>query len=215
MSIPSSQVTDIEIQVRGVIASAGSSAKATNFSFHYKRYATVFPVDHVHINTAFQAAVAVKIGLALNHRWTQSLNTVRFVNDALDAPVFVNEAVVGAIAGDSMATHLTVYMLLKTGIKGKSYRGSKHFAPCSEADTTTGGDDILNAAAIITFGNLAAAILAGFTDSDGNVWVPSVLSRFLSQLKTNPTTVVSNQVTAVLVNKRLGRMKRRMVASVY
>lgn len=215
MPIPLTSIETVEIQSRGLIASGGSTSKATNFTYHFRRTATVAPITHAAIDTAFQAAIGVPQAAALNARWSQQNNSVRYVDDALDAPVFYSHVVVGGVAGDSMSTIMSVYLLLRTGIRGKSYRGCKHLAPASEADTTAATDDILNAAALIRYGALASAILAGFTDANGNVWVPVILSKTLSQLLTNPTTVVKTDVTSVLVNKRLGRMKRRQVTSVY
>lgn len=215
MPIPPNQVEVVEIQQRGIIAAGGSSSVNTNFSWFFKRTSTVPPIDHEKIDIGFQAAIGTVVAAALNARWSQQNNAVRWVNDALDAPMYYPHVLAGSIAGDSMAATLSVYLLLRTGIRGKSYRGSKHLAPASESDTTGGGDDILNAAALVRFNNIAGAVLAGFTDTNGNTWVPVIVSRKLSQLVTNPTTVVANQVTSILTNRRLGRMKRRLVASVY
>ena len=215
MALPSTSMYVIEIQTRGIIASGGGGSKNTNFSFVFKRFATTNPINKSVIDSAFDAAIVDVLGDALNNRWLQSSNSVRYVDDALDAPIYFSHAKAGQIAGDSMPSHQSVYLLLRTGIRGKSYRGSKHLAPASESDTTGANSDVLNAGAITNYGNVASAILAGFTDSNGNVWVPQVLSRTLSQLTVNPTTVVSNSVTQIMVNKRIGRMKRRQVASVY
>lgn len=215
MPIPLTSIETVEIQSRGLIASGGSTSKATNFTYHFRRTSTAGAITHAAIDTAFQAAVGVPQAAALNARWSQHSNSVRYVDDALDAPVFFSHVLVGGVAGDSMSTIMSVYLLLRTGLRGKSYRGCKHLAPASEADTTAATDDILNAAALARFGALGSAILAGFTDANGNVWVPVILSKTLSQLLVNPTTVVKTDVTSVLVNKRLGRMKRRQVTSVY
>lgn len=215
MPIPANQITHCEIQVFGEASSAGSSAKRFDFTFHYRRTAVVLPLVKGDIDTAFQAAIVVPLGAALNNRYTQTRNTVRFINDALDAPTDFSHAVVGAVAGDSMAVACAAYFLLKTGLRGKSYRGGKHFGPMSEADTTAATADIFNAAALARFATLSAAMLTGFTDAGGNIWIPSVLSRKKSKLKTNPTTVVANDVVSILPNKRVGWMRHRRVESVY
>jgi hypothetical protein len=126
-----------------------------------------------------------------------------------------NATQVGAVAGDSMPMHCSVFILLKTGLKGKSYRGSKKFGPLSESDTAAGGDDILDAGALTKWGALNTAIVQPFTDGSGVVWTPCIVSRKLSQLKVNPTTVVQNQVTVGLLRKSIGRMKKREAKSVY
>lgn len=215
MPLPSTSIKTVEIQVRGTIASAGGSSKSTNFVFHFARTTTVAPIAHAAIDTAFQTAVVVPIGTALNVRWLQSSNSVRYVDDALDAPIYYSHAQAGLVAGDSMPSHSSVYLLMRTGIRGKSYRGSKHLAPVSESDTSIATADILNAGALVNFGAVATAILTGFTDANGNIWKAVVLSKTLSQLITNPTTVVANEITQIMVNKRIGNMKKRQVASVY
>ncbi len=215
MPIPATSITTAEIRIFGNIASGGVTSKPTNWGFYFKRTSTVPPLSKAHIDTAFQAAILPDIGLALNVRWLQAYNTVRFLDDALDAPLQTNHAVAGAVAGDGMPSFNTAFFLFRTGVRGKNYRGSKHFAPLSESDTTLGSEDILNAAALTRMGAIRTDLLAGFTDSDANVWQLQVFSKSLSQVLTNPTTVVVNTVNAVLVNKRIGRMKRREVKSSY
>src|SRR6266404_1990910 len=215
MPIPASSISMAEIRVFGNIASGGVQTKPTNWGFYYKRTSTVPAILKAQIDTAFQAAVVVDLGLALNVRWLQAYNTIRYIDDAQDAPSQHNHAVAGAVAGDGMPSFNTAFLLFRTGLRGKSYRGSKHFAPLSEADTTIGTDDILNAAALTRFGTVKTDLLAGFTDASGNVWQLQVFAKTLSQILTNATTVVSNTVNAILINKRIGRMKRREVKSSY
>lgn len=215
MPIPSNQITIVEIAVTGNVAAGGSNSKPFVFVFHFRRTATVLAVSKTQVDTAFQAAIVVPLALALNITFTQANNQLRWLNDALDAPIAFSHASVGAITGDRMATIDASFLLMRTGLRGKSYRGSKHFGPMSESDSTSGTDDIWNAGCLTRLGAVAAAILAGFTDAAGNVWVPSVVSRRLSQLTTNPTTLVANDVVQIAVNKRIGSMRHRHVKSVY
>lgn len=213
MAIPANQIIHAEIQFKGIASAGGSNAVRIDNVFHYRRTTTVNAPSKTALETAFQAGPVAAILLALNARFTQTANTVRWIDDALDQALPIAESGVGAVAGDPQSTIDAVYVLLRTGIKGKSYRGSKHFGPLSEADATVG--DILNAAAITRFGVVIAAMAASLIDSNGNTWVPQVFSRTLSQVDDNPTTVVANDVTSILLNKRIGRMKRREVESVY
>jgi hypothetical protein len=215
MPIPATSISTAEIRVFGNIASGGVTSKPTNWGFYFTRTSTVPPLVKSQIDTAFQAAILPDLGLALNVRWLQAFNTIRFLDDALDAPVQVNHAVAGAVAGDGMPSFNSAFLLFRTGLRGKSFRGSKHFAPLSEADTTIATEDILNAAALTRFGAIKTDLLAGFTDASGNVWRLQVFSKTLSQVLVNPTTVVVNTVNAILINKRIGRMKRREVKSSY
>lgn len=215
MPIPQNQITHAEVQMLGTAAAGGSNSKAIDLVFIFRRTAVVLPVVKAQVDAAFQAAIAVPIDAALNARFSQGSNTVRWVNDAQDVPVAFAHVVVGGVAGDSMATSHAAFILMRTGIRGKSFRGGKHLGPMSEADTTAGTDDIFNAAALARLATVSAAILAGFVDGGGNVWVPSILSRKLSILKTNPTTLVANDVNGIAVNKRVGYMTHRRVRSFY
>lgn len=215
MPIPFTEQEHVEIILRGDIAAAGSSARPTWSTFHFRRFSQLFAINKADVQTAFQASIGVALIAALNERWSQAYNTVRCINDVNDPILQVTNVNAGAITGDSMSTLLAAYSLFRTNLRKASFRGSKRWGPLSESDTTSGSSDILNAAALTRFGTLNAAILAGFTDASGDVWIPVILSRKLSQLKVNPTTVVATDVGSALINKRIGRMKVREVVSVY
>src|SRR6185295_6259997 len=139
---------------------------------------------------------------------------VRYVNDALDAPTEFSNADEGAITGDRLASFATAYLLMRTAVRGRSYRGSKHLGPFSETDVTHAtGCDIFNAGAVTRLTTICTAIQAGFTDSTGNIWVPCILSRKNSQLTENPTIVVTNDVIQTVPNKRVGSEVRRKAPS--
>ena len=204
-----------ELHMQGNIVAGGSDNRPTDFSFHFFNGGSIGSVTKPALEAKFQTIVAAPIIAALNARWSQTQNTVRWVDDATDAFQIFPEVNVGAITGDSMPPDVAIFQLLKTGLRGKNYRGGKHFGPISESDTTTPNADVLNAGAITRFNAIAAAIASGFTDSLGNVWFTFVLSRTLSQIRTNPTTVIGSTVVSVATNKRLGRLDRRQVRSVY
>ena len=159
MSIPAGEQLTVEIVLQGNIAAAGSNSRATANIFHYTRPASANPVSKVNLDTIFQSAIVVPLGLALNHRWLQSQNTLRIIDDPTDPPVAFAHAVAGNVAGDSMPSYASVYLAMKTGKKGRRYRGSKHFGPLSESDTTTATDDILNAASIVLWTAVKNAML--------------------------------------------------------
>ena len=107
MSIPATQMLDIEIQVHGDCGAGGSNDRKNQVVFHFQRQnpALALPTK-AQIDTAFQAAIVIPMAAALNARWLQSRNSVRYLNDPLDAFVDFSHAVVGSIAGDSMPTDL-------------------------------------------------------------------------------------------------------------
>jgi hypothetical protein len=215
MPLPTSALSLAQITLFGQISSAGSDSKKTVANFYYARTSNVPVLTKVSFDTIFQSSIVVPLGLALNHRWLQTRNDVRFPDDAQDAPLSFNHAVAGAVAGDSLPTANAVFILFRTGLRGKNFRGGKHFGPLSESDTTTGTDDVLNAGSLALWATVTAALFANLNDSNGNVWVPVVFSRSLSQTRVNPTTIVRNFVASVNINKRVGRLKKRLVASVY
>lgn len=221
MAIPANQLINIEIISKGIIAAGGSNAKAVNNVYTFRRTNTTLPVSKPNIEAAFQAAIMIPVTNALNAAYTQTGNALRFLNDATDPHQLVARAVAGQIAGARQQNYDAVAMTLRTAYRGKSGRGSKHFSPISEADTT---GDVLVAGAVTLWNLVKAALLAGFTDSDGNFWTLTIVSRFaevgpsgnppLSQLKTNPTTVFSNDVFAILLDKTTGTMRKRKAATV-
>jgi len=214
MTIPANQIIHAELTVLGLMTAGGVSAVPTANVFHYRRTAVVIDPSKTSLEAEFQAECTPLILDMLNVRWTHTGNTVRWIDDALDAPVAFVHSDPALEAGDSLQSDQALFLLYRTAIRGRNYRGSKHFGPLSESDTTTNGD-VINAGAITRANALAAALATPLTDGDGNVWNPCVLSRSLSQLTVNPTTVIANDVTQILVNKRIGNMKRRQVASSY
>lgn len=215
MAIPANQILNAEIIMQGLIASGGSNAVNTQFIFQYRRTTVALDPSKAALATAFQAGPGAAIVAALNARWSEQFVSVRWINDALDQALPFTNVNAGAIAGDSLASHCAAFMLFRTGIKGRSFRGGKHFGPFSESDVTGAADDIFNAAALARLATIASALAAPLVDATPNTWKLSIYSRVLSQSKTNPTTIVANDVATILTNKRVANMKRRQVKSVY
>lgn len=212
MPIPSTDVNVVEITMQGTMASGGSNIVPTAFVFHYLRNSTVPAISKTNVEAEFELGPVVALLAALNNRYTQTFNLVRWLNDATDMPMSFTRSGVGAITGDSLPSDAAIYMLIRTALRGQSYRGSKHFGPASESDSV---DDVLAGAGITNWQAVATAMMAPLVDSDGNTWNLCVVSRVLSQLIVNPTTVVANEATQVLLNKRVGSMKKRKAKSVY
>jgi len=215
MGIASTSISHAEIHLQGQLVAGGSNSVNTDYVFHYRRTSTVPPLSKPNLDTIFQSTVAAKIILAVNVRWSQLTNTIRWLDDATDPPIPISHVNLGAIVTDGMSAVEAAFILLKTGLRGKSYRGGKHFAGLNEVDTTAPNDDVLNAAAIVLWGNVVTALGTALVDASGNTWYLEVMSRTLSQLTVNPTTVVGNDVNQILLNKRIGRMRGRQPKSVY
>lgn len=212
MPIPVNQITHAEIVMRGVAAAGGSDAKNINLVFHFRRVAVVIAPTKAALEGTFNGAIAAPILAALNARYTQTFTDTRWVNDAQDPYTSVVRAGVGAIAGDSLSTDQSAYLLHRTALRGRSFRGSKHLAPMSESDV---GDDIWNAGCLARLATVNTALLTPLVDGTGNTWLYTIISRKISQTVVNPTTLFWVDVNQALVNKRIGTMLRRKVKSTY
>jgi hypothetical protein len=215
MPIPVNQLINLEVVTVASIAAGGSNSRPMNLVTHWRRTSTVPGLSKSSIDTAYQAAIAVPLFAALNITVTQQHNDIRFLNDATDAYLSFTHTIAGAVAGDRMKSTNAAFLLKRTGLRGRNYLGKQHLGPMSESDTTTGTDDIWNAGCLTRLATFSAALLAGFTDSNGNTWIPSVWSKIKSQIKTNPTNIVANDVTQIAVAKRVGSAKFRQVKQVY
>lgn len=215
MSIPTADIVHAEVIMRGLIAAGGSNSVNTQFVFQYRRTAVVVTPTKTALATVFQAGPGAAIVAALNARWSEQTVSVRWIDDALDQEVPFANVNAGAIAGDSLASHIAQFMLFRTGIKGRSYRGGKHFGPFSETDVTAGTDDVFNAACLARITTIATALATPLVDATPNTWKLQVFSRVLSQTRQNPTNIVANDVATILINKRVANMKRRQVKSAY
>jgi hypothetical protein len=214
MAIPATQILQAELILSGMISSAGGNSVRTDNVFHYSRISTVTAPSKAALSAAFQGAVVAPLAACLNHRWSATLVSVRWMNDPTDQALPFNCADVGAIAGDSMPSDNYVFMSIKCGLKGGNFLGNKKIGPISESDSTTGTDDILNAAALARFNTLATAMLTSITDASPNTWNMGVWSRTLQEQIVLPSVAIV-QATAIAINQRISSMKKRRVKSVY
>jgi len=212
MPIPLAQVTVAEFVLRGLIAAGGSNSVPTATVFHFRRLATSVDPTKAALNTIITTNVVAPIAAALNVDWSGTLQDIRWVNDVTDPYVSFVSSAVGAITGDRLQTFAAAYLLLRTGLRGREYKGSKHLGPMSESDI---GDDVFNAGCLARLDTIAAALVSTHTDSTGNQWRLTLLSRKFSQLEANPTTVFTNDVTQVLRRETIGTMRGRRVTHVY
>lgn len=202
----------LQVAMQGSIAAGGSSAKTVVNLYHFRRTSLLNPVNKSNINTAFQTAIGDVVLLALQAAYTQQYNIIRFFDDALDFAAPYAQSGVGAIATARSPDYVNAVVRYKANVNSRSGKASNHYAPIAEADTD---GDVLTSGAITRFTAIGDAVLAGFTDSDGNNWLPVVKSsKFGAQYKTNPTTVVTFPFVQRIVNHSLGIMKRRKPRSV-
>ena len=202
-----------EIVVQATAVARGGATKNIFNVFHFRRTNDALPVTKAGIETAFQASVGAAMLAFLSIDYTQVSTTVRYFDDATDAPTPFAEVGVGAIAGQRMETFVAAVVQLKSATKGRFARGSKHFAPISE---TSSIGDVLEAADQVRLTAIGTAILAGLTDASGNVWVPEIKSsKAPAQYLVNPVVLRVYDVISFKINKSTGTMRRRKIPSVY
>lgn len=201
----------ISIIHTGVMGEGGSNSVPVQNCYHFARSLTTASINRANVFTAWKAAIGDKVILGLNERYTSQSVDIRCINDAEERASTHAFTDPGAIAGDCLPARNAVAMLLRSDTRGPWAKGSKHFGPISESDI---GEDVLNAGALVVWNVVRAAILAGFTDSDGNLWKPTVVSPTYSQLAVNPTEVLHYPVIEVLLNKTVGTLRSRKVRTV-
>lgn len=211
MPIPDNQKLCAEIAHMGTVASGGGQTKNFANVYHFRRSAVVGVFDSTAIANEFINVMVPAITDCLNVDYTTTGVSVRCVNDALDPPITVADATPGNVAGERLPDYNSVMILMRTPARGRHYRGRKHYGPISEADSV---DDVLTAGAVTLFTTLITTLNAGFTDANGNFWLQVVLSKTLSNMETNPTNIVIQDVTQYLLNKSLGTMRRRKIKTV-
>lgn len=198
-----------EIVMQGNVAAGGSNATPVNNVFHFRRTGVTVNVSKGNMSAAFKAAIGDIICAAYSLRYTQADVTIRCVDDSTDLATSFAVTTAGAVTGDSLPVDQMVSMNLRTGTRG--VRGGKRYGPIAESSTT---GEVLNTAGLLLWNAVQTAHLAGFTDASGNVWVPVVLSKEQSEL-TNPTTIVTFDVTQIVLAKDIRTLKRRKVLPVF
>jgi hypothetical protein len=115
---------------------------------------------------------------------------------------------VGGVTGDRYDSQSAVFVQLLTGTRGRNFRGSKHFTPLSESDTTL---DELTGGGLANWGGVASniGVPLAFTDGSGNQFNLAVLSQSLSVLSGPSITFTGGEVEGAVLNPVVGSMNRR------
>lgn len=195
-----------EVALNGTIAAAGGTSVPLAMIFMFRRTSFTAPAVKSEIADAFDTAYMATLKAAMNSRANISAIKVRCVNDAEDLAHSKTVNHDGAIATDSLPSDSVAVIQLKSGVRGKWAQGRKYFGPLSEVDTT---GDVLTGDGLTRMQAVRDKLDDGFTDASGNAFVPCVLSRKYSQIQSNPTTVVSNDITSCVLNKNISRLRRR------
>jgi hypothetical protein len=157
---------------------------------------------------AFLTSIMVPFRAALSVSYVTDFADYRWLDDPLDPFTTVALATNGQVAGDSAPSLNNVYCKLSSNLRGGSNRGGKHFGPIAESSTTL---DEINAGSVTLFATFAAALVAGFTASDGFIYKPFIVSQKQSTFSMSPAiaNVVGVTCVAVTTNPIIGIMTRR------
>lgn len=198
---------NVRIVVSGsALATGEARTKIIQNVYDFYRTTAGGSPNKTNIKAAFKTSILTPLGACLSVSYVKNTIDVRFIDDATDPFQRFTDGVNGGVTGDSLPSLNNVTMQLVTGLRGGSFRGYKHYGPIAESHTAL---DYLNSTAIALWATYQTAFVAGFTDSDGFLWKPVVVSALLSDLIGPPVTVTSNFVTSTIVNAPLGRMKNR------
>lgn len=196
----------LRIQVRGTALATGEARiKKVYNVYDYLRSASGTPPTMATILAAFKSAVLTPLGNCLSVSYVKAYCDLRWLDDPTNPYTIIADGVNGQVAGDSLPSVNNVSMQLKTGLRGRIYRGAKRYGPIAESHTTL---DYLNSTAIALWATFQTAYLTPFV-AGGYNFSPVVVSQKSSTF--NPTTaiVVATPVTTTIVNAYLGIMRKR------
>lgn len=193
----------VEILVKGTLAETAGVKNILNV-FHYQL--TAGSLDgYGQLLGDFETKVFTFVLAQLSADYSLIEMDVRKLDDATEQ-YFVDPMgpTPGGIALPRLPGDLAIVTPYKCATRGKSFRGRKHFRGVPTASVLK---DELTAGAETAW--LAVAVKLGLTwTSVTGTYTPVVVSRTLSQLKTNPTTIIGSTVTGVLVNKTIGTFRK-------
>lgn len=198
----------LEFLIKGTVATTGSGTKNFFNVFHYRSNTIPVPDSKVAVLNFFLSAIWSLAGASLSSAYTGVESDVRLLDEATDQYAVGNVPASGAVAGARLPTDVSASVLLRTSLRGKNYRGAKRFGPLASSDVVN--DEITAAAITAHWAALIAALSGGMTGGGlSGTYTPIVVSRFKSQLSVDPTTIDGAPITAALLNKTVGTMRRR------
>lgn len=197
----------VEIILKGTLTETSFTKNIFNV-FHYRLFSGSLD-SMLAITNAFSAVVSGPTHLEqfwFTTDFTHVSDDARLLDDATQQ-YFSNPAGnAGQVALPRLPGDVCCSFLIRSATRGKEYRGAKRMCPVASAFALK---DELSAAGITAAALVNGYLSANLTTANGSVMVPFVLSRKLSQLRTNPTTIVGSDKLSVLTNKTLGTMRRR------
>jgi hypothetical protein len=196
----------VEISMQGTVVETGGTTRNIFNIFHYYQNPNQpSPPSAVVVANAFIAGpwAAVLALLSIGYVGVQTL--ARYLDVSTNAFANANAPGNGALALPRQPAQQAVVGFYRSGIRGKSFRGSKHFGPLATAAVT--GDEIA-AASVAAWQAANTGLVANIT-AGGQTFTPCVVSKTLSQLRTDPVSIIGAALLTGLTNKTIGTMRHR------
>lgn len=197
----------LQIVIKGhVLNNDGISSKSIVNVFNYIRTSPWVAETTAHAANGIIATLAAAFNAMLSVAYVGDPSQSRFLDDPTLPAVATNNIGNGTTAADNQPNIVAAFQLLRTDYRGKSYRGSKHYGPIAESDTT---NQELSGGGAVKLATLGAAVIAAVAVAGGNTWAPIVLSQTLSNLTSSPASLTYAPITSRLSSNVLGTMRRR------
>jgi len=206
MSLPTPITNVVEISVQGsVLETGGTTRNVFNIFHYYQNPNQPSPPSAITVANAFIAGPWAAVLALLSIGYVGVQTVARYLDSANNAYSAGNPPGTGALALPRQPAQQAVVALFRTAIRGKSFRGSKHFGPLATAAVT--GDEIA-AASVAAWQAAMTGLVANIT-AGGQTYTPCVVSKTLSQLRVDPTTIIGAAKLTALTNKTIGTMRHR------
>jgi len=197
----------VELSVQGHSIEANGQSKPIWNIFHWHNNSGTQTESALAMGNAFVAQIWPSIAAALSVGYVADQVLARMLDNATEQYIVCTKHTNGVITGDRLPSYSCVTVRHKTALRGKNYRGSKHFSPVAESDTLT---DEIDPAQQAHWNSLTTAVSQAFSiTGTGGIWQPCVVSRNLSQLKTDPVSIIGADVSQGILNLTIGTMRHR------
>lgn len=200
----------IEIVVRGTLTPATTNVVNAVSVFNFRRLTNSLAFDPADIASTFKADWEATYKAVVCPEYAFNQYECRQMDDPTAATAIEPTAAVGTLAQDLYASDDGIYYQLKTGYRGRSYMGAKHFGGFAESHVDKG---YLNTAGRTAWDTVRTVMLnwttAGLVDTATNIWKLCIVSRVLSNLVASPAVFTGADVTSIVGNGRIGTMGRR------
>ena len=206
MPLADIEKVDFEIKVVGTLAALGGQSQQTITPLHYRRTTFGNPYVGAGALTAFLAQHQVPWLAAASVSWSWDRVTIRCLNSPTETEVTANVAAAGVVAGDMLPSYCAAVITKKTALRGKSYRGRCYVPGVPETGTTGNACTVPQLALYDTLANL---LDLPFVAAPAVTFIPTVLSRKLSNLIADPSVVVATPILDCFTRSVLGRLSSR------